>query len=103
MEVIFRSKEELYSNFSGFVCIDAKVYAERFMIQSMLTNLDDEIVSLILICNEKTIADRRIKMIEVSQQFVNGNRFDLNFGIDQFLLRVGLKVILVPWEVIKLN
>lgn len=77
MNVVFRSEENAYRGFHGFLGVDGEMEAERFVIQTILANLDQHFLSILRIFDCQTVADRCVELIEVSDELVHDERFDL--------------------------
>lgn len=88
MNVVLRSKENAYRGFRGLFGVDGEMEAEWFVIQTVLANLDQRLLGVFRTVDCQTVADRGVELIEVGDQFVHDERFDLYLGENNFILEV---------------
>jgi len=85
---LFRSKEDTNDRLDILVAVDGDVISKRLMIETILTCLDQHRLSLLVTAHWYGVVDQRFEVIEESQQFINGNRFDRNTRENKFLVCV---------------
>lgn len=96
VNIVFRSKEDANDRFDILVAVDGDVIGKRLMVETILTCLDQHGLSFLVTTHWYGIADQRFKVVEESQQLVNGNGFDRNTRENKFLVRVARQVFFIP-------
>jgi len=66
------------------------VEAERFVIETMLTDLDQRALGLLRALDHQTVADCRVELVEIGDQFVHDAGLDFQFGEDNIIFVVRL-------------
>ena len=78
MDIIFRTDENMHPTLCCLLAVYGYVVGVGLMIETMLTSLDEKVLSLLVAVYVDSIANHRIKIVEVGHQFVNSYRFNFN-------------------------
>lgn len=93
--VLFRSKEDTNDTPGVPVAVHGDVIGEWFVIQTILTSLDQGVPSLFVATNGHSVVEHGFEMVEVSGKLVHGYGLNGHAREAHFLRRVSREVFLV--------
>lgn len=88
VRVVFRSKEDANHGLGVLVAVDGDVVSEGLVVQTVLADLDVQVLCLLVGCDWKSVGDFGVKVVEESGQLVNDNGFDLDTWEDELVVGV---------------
>ena len=93
--VLSRSKEDTNNTPGVPVAVHGDVVGEWFVVQTVLTSLDQGVPSLFVATNGHSVVEHGFKVVEVSGKLVHGYGLHGHAGEAQFLRRVSREVLFV--------
>lgn len=93
--IVFWTKENANYTRGGFVAVDGNMIGEWFMIQTVLTSLDQSVPGFFVATNGHSVAEQGLKVIEVSDEFVYSYGLNGHTREAQFIYGVTGNIFLV--------
>ncbi|EFN83610.1 hypothetical protein EAI_00129, partial [Harpegnathos saltator] len=87
--------EDAYAGLRILVAIHCDMVGEGFVVETILTRLDQHRVSFFLARYRQGVIDERVEVVEEGRQFVHGDRLDLHAREYKVIVRIARQVFLI--------